>query len=47
MNDHLIGHTLFVGNVTRTFYLAAAGKQYVEGDDGERVLGVWVRPPAS
>jgi hypothetical protein len=42
VNDRVIGHALFVGGITRTVYLDAADKQYVEGD-GERVIGA---PPA-
>jgi hypothetical protein len=45
MRDRIVGHRLFVGGVTRPVRLDAAGKQYVQGDDGERTLSICVHPP--
>jgi hypothetical protein len=43
--DRVIGWRRFTDGQTRPVSLDAAGKQYVQGDDGEAVPGVWLYPP--
>jgi hypothetical protein len=44
-SDRFVGHREFVDSQVRPVYEDPGGRQYVIGDDGERVAGVWV-PPA-
>jgi hypothetical protein len=43
--DRVLGWRRFTDGRTRPVFLDAAGKQYVQDDDGERVPGVWLYPP--
>jgi hypothetical protein len=45
MADRIIGERLFTDGKVRTVYEDDAGRQYVIGDDGTQVPGVWL-PPA-
>jgi hypothetical protein len=37
-----IDEVLFVDGITRRVYLDVDGRQYVLGDDGQPVYGVWI-----
>jgi hypothetical protein len=43
--DRVIGWRRFTDGQTRPVFLDAAGKQYIQGDAGEPVAGVWLYPP--
>ncbi|HZZ77571.1 MAG TPA: hypothetical protein VFE62_03575 [Gemmataceae bacterium] len=42
MLDPTIGECVFIDGTTRVIYLDREHRQYVLGDDGERVYGVWI-----
>jgi hypothetical protein len=42
-----LGTWRFVDGSTRPVYLDPAGKQYVVGDDGQRVYGTWLPEQAT
>jgi hypothetical protein len=42
-----LGTCRFVAGSTRSVYTDPAGKQYVVGDDGQRVYGTWLSKQAT
>jgi hypothetical protein len=44
-NSRIIGRLPFVDGVTRDVYEDPDSRQWVIGNDGERVYGLWILPP--
>ena len=43
-DSRIIGRVSFVDGATRDVYEDADGRQWVVGNDGERVYGAWLLP---